>query len=153
MQNLPLTYKQKFRFGLAYGRAFLHENHKWPAIMAHSWEVRIWYIFCYGFVFIYLATRDASKPVNFRQPYLSVQTQSEVLNMASYLGCPNPLQNKEWVNLIERLPNELLLHILKMLLVDYDLNGDLHLKTTGFKILVETIRKISRRLYFTSFTY
>ena len=73
--------------------------------------------------------------------------------MASYLGCPNPLQNKEWVNLIERLPNELLLHILKMLLVDYDLNGDLHLKTKGFKILVETIRKISRRLYFTSFTY
>ena len=71
--------------------------------------------------------------------------------MASHLVCPNPLQNKELVNLIERLPNELLLHIMKMLLVDYDHtkdNGctDLRLKLKGFKILVETIRKISRRL-------
>ena len=45
----------------------------------------------------------------------------------------------------------MLLHIIKMLLVDYDLNGDLHLKTKGFKILVETIRKISRRFHLEHF--
>ena len=104
-------------------------------------------------LFLSLATRYASKRVNFRQLYLSDHIQSEVLKMASHLGCLNPLQNEEWVNLIEKLPNELLLHIIKMLLGDYDLDGDLRLKTNGFEILVETIRRISQRLYSTYFTY
>ena len=104
-------------------------------------------------LFLYLATRDASKWVNFRQLYFSVHIQSEVLKMASHLGCPNPLQNEEWVNLMERLPNELLLHIINILLVEYDIKDNLYLKTERFKILVETIRKISQRLYFNYFMY
>lgn len=65
--------------------------------------------------------------------------------MAAYIDSQNPMPNQEGVNSLERLPDELLLHIIKILLMGYDHNGNLRLKTKGFKILVETIRKISQR--------